>query len=502
MDTFEPSGDYGGVYPYVAAQVVRISEKGESQSGWRRYGLVDRDGRILTDGIYSNVQVMRMYDDTEDRYFCQPFWITEICDNPEIRQTLNYYDELIDVLGVDDRFGVISMDGSFALPEDYVYISSFTDGFCCYRSYLYEQGFKTYDINEYSFNHSFSSDFEVYDGQGKLCFTGKQVKGTEGKKCSLRYGDGLYLLDICDRNDEESGSNPKRECWFLDKTGKRIAGPYVSADTFSDGLACVSSDGENYGFIDKTGTLVIPEQFTSATGFRDGYAVVCSRDGRVVMIDRTGKQLLQFATTGWGHFVPCGVMAGQYPDYYYFDLEGNLLAHEGQNDYIQCLDEDTFFSTWYESSKLFRTNGEELSVDRLNDVIPFWTVCNGVPTSGYCGWKSSKGGYMTVFIPHDLSAACPLEIPSYVTNFIRDPHSYEDPSYEVYDGTSGDHWYLTPDKDGWNAVRNDGTVYRIPLRAQKIYLCGDRIIGVSDHASAMLDLEENVIFFYPLDAED
>ena len=179
-----------------------------------------------------------------------------------------------------------------------------------------------------------------------------------------------------------------------------------------------------------------------------------------------------------------------------------LLAHEGQNDYIQCLDEDTFFSTWYESSKLFRTNGEELSVDRLNDVIPFWTVCNGVPTSGYCGWKSSKGGYMTVFIPHDLSAACPLEIPSYVTNFIRDPHSYEDPSYEVYDGTSGDHWYLTPDKDGWNAVRNDGTVYRIPLRAQKIYLCGDRIIGVSDHASAMLDLEENVIFFYPLDAED
>ena len=95
-----------------------------------------------------------------------------------------------------------------------------------------------------------------------------------------------------------------------------------------------------------------------------------------------------------------------------------------------------------------------------------------------------------------------MEIPDYVTNFYHDPHDFEDPVYKVYDGKTNELWYMTPDQDGWNAVRSDGVTRRIPLRAKKILLLGDRIMCRTEQASVMLDLEGNVIFYYPLNAED
>ncbi len=47
---------------------------------------------------------------------------------------------------------------------------------------------------------------------------------------------------------------------------------FASVEKFSEGLACVKS-GKTYGFIDKTGVMVIPNRFDIAASFSEGLAL-------------------------------------------------------------------------------------------------------------------------------------------------------------------------------------------------------------------------------------
>src|SRR5262249_49255806 len=61
---------------------------------------------------------------------------------------------------------------------------------------------------------------------------------------------------------------------FIDKTGSLVIPPrFESALSFSEGLAGVLLDGK-WGFFDKTGTLVIENQFDWVERFSEGVAVV------------------------------------------------------------------------------------------------------------------------------------------------------------------------------------------------------------------------------------
>jgi hypothetical protein len=93
---------------------------------------------------------------------------------------------------------------------------------------------------------------------------------------------------------------------YIDETGKMVINPmFEAAESFSEGLAgvCVGhgcyysspsdklkkeKEEEKWGYIDKTGTIVIPPQFKYARGFHDGLAVVCVGD-KYGYIDKTGK---------------------------------------------------------------------------------------------------------------------------------------------------------------------------------------------------------------------
>ncbi len=61
---------------------------------------------------------------------------------------------------------------------------------------------------------------------------------------------------------------------YVDKTGKVVIDfQFEEADDFYDGLARVKVDGK-YGFIDKTGKMVIEPQFDHAKSFKNGYALI------------------------------------------------------------------------------------------------------------------------------------------------------------------------------------------------------------------------------------
>ena len=75
-------------------------------------------------------------------------------------------------------------------------------------------------------------------------------------------------------------------------------------------------------------------------------------------------------------------------------------------------------------------------------------------------------------------------------------------SSSIQDQLTGEIWYLAWAKDGWIIVKADGTQARIPLQTADPVLRGDRIMGLTNRACIYLDLEGNVVFSYPLDAED
>jgi hypothetical protein len=80
---------------------------------------------------------------------------------------------------------------------------------------------------------------------------------------------------------------------YIDKTGKLVLkADFAGASRFSQGLAAVQlRKADRVGFIDETGTLVIPLQFDLADPFSEGYAAVM-KGRKWGYIDRTGQVVI------------------------------------------------------------------------------------------------------------------------------------------------------------------------------------------------------------------
>lgn len=81
--------------------------------------------------------------------------------------------------------------------------------------------------------------------------------------------------------------NVKGKYGYIDKTGRVVISPqFYSAGGFSEGLAEVRINGK-WGYIDKTGRIVISPQFEDANYFSGGLAKV-KVNGKEMYIDKTG----------------------------------------------------------------------------------------------------------------------------------------------------------------------------------------------------------------------
>lgn len=476
LDHFEPSDDYGAVYPYAAAREFEQGDDGYSWSSWNLYGIVDRNGRILTDGLYAKVYPM-YYEDYEYGYGAeetdyQPFWITAYYEFAERHYEENgdyYWDE------TENHMGVISMDGSFALANDYVSVDALPEGFWCRRD-------------------RDSRDFEVYDGQGKLCFTGEQVIDPEAEGWDLDYGDGLYLVH--NYYDEYQ----KSECWFVNAAGTKVLGPYQKALCFRDGLACVSVDGQGFGVIDKDGDMVIDQIAKYGDMYRYGHICLDLLEGGRAVFDREGKQLVKYEDVDDTYLTltEYGIRVERNGRTKFFDYAGKLLA-EG-NDYLQMLDENTFAERRSDGVyKMFRQDGTELLMPEdayLQDIVK--TVLDGEVVSAYLlsGYDSNINSYVYSFAPEDLSAVIPLDTTGLAEDYLY--YAFQ----TLKDPITNETWYLTWDRDGWNAVSETGAVRQIPVRSTGIMLYGDLVRVITDRSCTFLDADNNVVFAWPIEAGD
>ncbi|HXH19707.1 MAG TPA: WG repeat-containing protein [Chitinophagales bacterium] len=108
------------------------------------------------------------------------------------------------------------------------------------------------------------------------------------------FSEGLALVNIGGTSYDFYADGG---AWgYIDKSGKVIITcKYDFAKDFREGLAAVQLNGK-WGFIDKTGKEVIPFQYEDANSFSEGFAAVKS-GGTWRYIDKTGKEKI----TGVGY---------------------------------------------------------------------------------------------------------------------------------------------------------------------------------------------------------
>lgn len=94
----------------------------------------------------------------------------------------------------------------------------------------------------------------------------------------------VLLYPIVDWDEVGAGKTPPM--YYMDRTGKKILGPYEHAFEFSEGLAVVSDqDGDGYYYIDATGTPQFGITFSSAHPVCEQRVVVRAKDGEIWVID-------------------------------------------------------------------------------------------------------------------------------------------------------------------------------------------------------------------------
>ena len=173
--------------------------------------------------------------------------------------------------------------------------------------------------------------------EGFIDKTGKLVIPCQWAGVSS-FHDGLALVGGYYKDGYEDKDG------YIDKTGKLVipvdwsnARPYSEGKSFSEGLAAVQGRGK-WGFIDTTGTLVIPCQFKDADSFNEGLACVITDDNKAGYIDKNGKMVItldeQWVLTIYSSFSDglAVVYNKELKKYGYINKSGILVIPFGWND--------------------------------------------------------------------------------------------------------------------------------------------------------------------------
>lgn len=195
------------------------------------------------------------------------------------------------------RWGIIDKAGALVQPLKYTEISEFSDDLLKAEEEVNSYSYSRYHIIDkagkiiatYTEIGEFSEGLaKVKSGNKWGCIdkTGKEIIPVEYKEIS-EFSDALLKA-------EEDDSYSYSRYHIIDKAGKIIA-KYSWVGELSEGLARVKS-GDKWGYIDKTGKVVIPVEYYSAKDFSEGFARVAKDNTGYSwgIIDKTGTSVLPF----------------------------------------------------------------------------------------------------------------------------------------------------------------------------------------------------------------
>ena len=133
-----------------------------------------------------------------------------------------------------------------------------------------------------------------YEGEYGFC----PLFEKDGEKIKCQYKDASNfsegLAAVCMRNEgvwTDGNYKHYTEWGYIDKSGKLVIDAvYQTAGDFFEGLARVRT-ADGVGYIDKAGNEVIPCQYKWGGYFKDGKTYVSDYKGNTWLIDKTGEKL-------------------------------------------------------------------------------------------------------------------------------------------------------------------------------------------------------------------
>lgn len=128
---------------------------------------------------------------------------------------------------------------------------------------------------------------------------------------------------------------------FVGTDGTVIPSDYGETGEFSEGLARVAHEkGGPYGFIDRSGKLVIKEQYKSASNFAGGVSFAQDMKGKSVIIDKRGKVVRELKD-----------MYGRVSEY--VKRDGPYPFHSGEKDGFMTAKGDVVIPATFDDAGFF-----------------------------------------------------------------------------------------------------------------------------------------------------
>jgi hypothetical protein len=203
---------------------------------------------------------------------------------PSFNKAFDFHDGRARV-EVNERYGFIDPSGTMVIEPGFEEASDFSEGVARVLRCTREKKCTQVNVGSGS-----QTSFSFLTG-GELRLIDLDGDTITARDCySLRsVHDGMAAYQV--RVDGPWG--------FVDRTGAIVIEPqFENAAAFSEGLAAVQV-GEKWGYVDKTGAMVIQPQFDSASFFSDALAAV-KVDKQWGYLDHKGAMVIQpqFASIG------------------------------------------------------------------------------------------------------------------------------------------------------------------------------------------------------------
>jgi hypothetical protein len=207
------------------------------------------------------------------------------------------------------KWGYIDQSGKLVIPLKFTHAEDFSEGLAGVNLGDHDHGAFIDHTGKVTFTVAFDVSVGFHEGlvgallNGSVTYydrTGKKIpiSSEYGPKTSS-FSEGLLPTQI------------KNKWGYVDRSGAVVIAPqFEDAEDFSEGVAPVKVRSEEtiwcprdesggrigftmrWGYIDKSGKLTIPEQFESADPFSEGLAVI-HQCGKAFFIDKSGKTVIQ-----------------------------------------------------------------------------------------------------------------------------------------------------------------------------------------------------------------
>ena len=281
--------------------------------GSQKYGYIDSTGRMAIEPQFSNAldfsEGLAVVEVGGKSGFVDKQGVLVI--KPQYRSADPFRDGLAVVevgAGEDAKYGYIDHEGKLAIPAEYVTASDFSEGLGLVATTVADGTKKSGFIDKegrWVIQPTFDYALPFSEGLAAV-----MVKTAGGMEVEYLDTKGSRVIDLGVRAGDDpqpfgdiSFSEGLAPAWldgkwgYIDKTGAVVIQPrFASADRFSEGLAFVTHgiDNSTGGYIDKTGAYVIQPRYLYCWAFSGGLALIVVQDQAGVTqgyIDKTGKKV-------------------------------------------------------------------------------------------------------------------------------------------------------------------------------------------------------------------